>query len=255
MCDNLETQIANEKNPDVIKKHIDDANFFYFYKHIDTEHKNMESLVHYYMLSSKLKGKVRSDWDSTHWNVKSARAESVAEHVYGTCMLALAMDSEHEFHIDLERVIKMLTLHETREVLISDIEPFEGITQDIKKSIEHQATRTVLGDLIYNEAYYNLCLEFDEVKTTDSIFAHYCDKLEKDLQSKIYQDTGCHQSLDNQSYNIYFNNPKARQILANGATTAFDIVYESDRTLYDEEEESKPFGKVLDYVRYKNTNI
>ena len=131
MCDNLETKISNEKNTDAIKQYIDEAHFFYFYKHLDTEHKNIDSLVHYYQLCAKLKGKVRSDWDSTHWNVKSDRAESVAEHVYGTCMLAMAMDSEHHFNINIERVIKMLALHETIEVLIGDIEPFEGITPEI----------------------------------------------------------------------------------------------------------------------------
>ena len=255
MCDNIEAQITNEKDSDIIKSKIDEINFFYFYSHLDTNHKNLDSLVHFYQLCSQLKGKIRSGWDSTHWNVKSDRVESVAEHTYGTCVLALAMDSEHDFHINVERVIKILMLHEIGKVLIGDITPFEGITPEIKASIEHQAVKTVLGDLIYNDVYYNLFKEFDELQSNDGVFAHYCDKLEADLQSKVYQDTGCHHSLDNQSYNVVFNNPKAKKMIANGASTAFDIWYEWDRDMYNEVEESKPFGKVLDYVRYKNTNI
>jgi hypothetical protein len=91
-----------------------------------------------------------------------------------------------------------------------------------------------------------LLYEFDEHKTPEAKFAYYCDKLEDDIQSKVYQDTGCHHLLTDQKNNVVFKNPKVHQMIENGATTAFDIWYEWDKTIYEKDE---IFTKVLKYVK------
>lgn len=210
----------------------------------------LKNTMQFYLLATQLKYKIRSGWDKTHWNVSKDRLESIAEHVYGTCILALSIDSEFETNLDISKVIKMLVLHEIGEVIIGDITPFDNITPEEKLEIEHDAIRKVLGDLIKKEEYFSLLLEFDEKKTKEAIFAYHCDKLEADIQAKVYQDMGCQNPLDKQENNVVFNNKKAQEIVQNGANSAFDVWYEWDRALYADDE---IFSNILDFVKVTNT--
>ena len=107
-----------------------------------------KSTMRFYLLATQLKYKIRTGWDRTHWNVSKERIESIAEHIYGTCILALSIDSEFETHLDIGKVIKMLVLHELGEVVIGDITPFDNVTPEEKMRREHAAIKEVLGDLI-----------------------------------------------------------------------------------------------------------
>lgn len=210
----------------------------------------LKSTMRFYLLATQLKYKIRSGWDGTHWNVSKERIESIAEHVYGTCILALSIDSEFETHLDISKVIKMLVLHELGEVVIGDITPFDNVTPKEKMEKEHAAIKEVLGDLIKKEEYFALLLEFDEKKTKEAIFAYHCDKLEADIQAKIYQDMGYQNPLDKQENNVVFNSQKVQQMVQNGAKTAFDIWYEWDKSLYTDDER---FQALLDYIKEINT--
>lgn len=210
----------------------------------------LNNTMRFYLLATQLKYKIRSGWDKTHWNVSKDRLESIAEHVYGTCILALSIDSEFETNLDISKVIKMLVLHEIGEIIIGDITPFDNVTPEKKLEIEHDAIRKVLGDLIKKEEYFSLLLEFDEKKTKEAIFAYHCDKLEADIQAKVYQDMGCQNPLDEQENNVVFNNKKAQEIVRNGAKSAFDVWYEWDKALYADDE---IFSTLLDFVKSINT--
>lgn len=109
--------------------------------------------------------------DETHWNVSKERLESIAEHVYGTCILAISIDSEFETYLNINKVIKMLAIHEIGEVVIGDITPFDNITHEEKMKIEHKAMKNVLGDLIKKDELYSLLLEFDNQKQK-KLFLH-----------------------------------------------------------------------------------
>ena len=210
----------------------------------------LKSIMRFYLLATQLKYKIRSGWNETHWNVSKERLESVAEHIYGTCILALSIDSEFETHLDIDKVIKMLVLHELGEVVIGDITPFDNISPEEKMKNEHEAIKKVLGDLIKKEEYFSLLMEFDERKTRESIFAYHCDKLDADIQAKVYQDMGCQNPLDKQENNVVFKSKRVQQMVQNGAKTAFDIWYEWDKSLYSDDEN---FSKILDYVKENNT--
>ena len=105
-------------------------------------------------------------------------------------------------------------------------------------------------DLIKKEEYFALLLEFDERKTREAIFAYYCDKLDADIQAKVYQDMGCQNPLDKQENNVVFKSKRVQQIVQNGATTAFDIWYEWDKSLYADDEK---FSDLLDYIKEVDT--
>lgn len=209
-----------------------------------------KSIMSFYLLATQLKDKIRSGWDESHWNVSKERIESVAEHVYGTCILALAINSEFDSDLDIAKVLKMLVLHEIGEVIIGDITPFDNLTPEEKQRIEHVAMEKVLGDLIKKEEYVSLLLEFDERKTKEAIFARHCDKLEADIQAKVYQDSGDFPDVYvAQEENINLKK-RVQPIVEKGAKTCFDVWYEFDKSLYTDDE---VFAALLDYVREKNT--
>ena len=71
------------------------------------ENEKIEKLIKFYLLATSLKDKIRSGWNK--WNIDRQRVESVAEHIYGTCILAIAIDSEFDLDIDIYKVVMMLT--------------------------------------------------------------------------------------------------------------------------------------------------
>ena len=211
-----------------------------------------EEIFKFYYLNFRLKNKVRTGWDSKHWNVKSDRIETISEHVVGTIGLAMVLNSEFEYNFDTDKELKMLVIHETGETLIGDITPFDGITPEKKKEIEHQAMRDALGNLKEKDSLLNLLFEFDEQETPEAKCSHYCDKIEADLQAKIYQDKGMHHSLDDQKNNVVFNSSKVQQMVKDGAKDAFDIWYEWDKTIYTGDNQFPEFANILKIARENN---
>lgn len=168
----------------------------------------------------------------------------------GTIALAAALDSEFDFSANLDEVTSLLCIHELGEIEIGYITPFDEITPEQKEEIEHKAIIEVIGDLADKEKMAKSIFEFDERKSNMAKFAYYCDKLEADIQAKIYQDMGYQHPLTEQDNNVVLKNEKVRQMVTEGATTAFDIWYGWDKDIY---KDSKVLTKTLNYV--KNNRI
>ena len=149
----------------------------------------IKTILDYYVLTTKLKDVVRSGWKA--WGVKRERVESVAEHIYGTCMLAVAIWSETLPEVNISEVIMMLALHETEEIIIGDITPFDNESKQKIKKDGQKAVQAIFKDLVAKEAYFKLIQDFDARSTPEAIFAHKCDKLESDLMARLYSDEGC----------------------------------------------------------------
>ena len=75
------------------------------------------NVIEFYVLCNRLKNVVRTGW--IKWGVNKERVESIAEHIYGTQMLAIAMYSEYNYDLDLKKVLFMLACHELEEILIT----------------------------------------------------------------------------------------------------------------------------------------
>ena len=144
-----------------------------------------ENVINYYVLCNKLKDVIRTGW--TTWHIKRSRVESVAEHIYGTQMLAIAMYSEYKYDLDILKVIYMLAIHELGEIIIGDLTLFQ-ITREEKQKIEREAVHKILSCLADKEIIEELFLEFDKKETKEAIFAYQCDKLECDIQCKLYDE-------------------------------------------------------------------
>lgn len=171
-----------------------------------------ENVINYYVICNKLKNIIRTGWKD--WNVKKERLESVAEHIFGTQMLAIAMKSEYQYDVDIMKVIFMLAIHELGETIIGDLTQFQ-ISKEEKIKIEHDAVKEILSNLLEEKQIEELFLEFDSHKTKEAIFAYQCDKLECDLQSKLYDEEGC-VDLNHQENNKTMDNKLVKQLLQEG---------------------------------------
>lgn len=204
-----------------------------------------ENVVNYYVLCNKLKNVLRTGW--IDWNVNRDRIESIAEHIYGVQMLAIAMKSEYQYDIDIMKVIYMLAIHEIGETIIGDLTQFQ-ISHEEKEIIEHNAVRNILSEMLDGEEIEKLFLEFDEHETPEAIFAYQCDKMECDIQCKLYDQEGC-VDLSNQENNSTANTELVRKLLESEQSwSGMWLAFGQQKYPYDEN-----FTAVSNYV--KNNRI
>lgn len=205
------------------------------------------NVVEFYKTIVDLKQVIRSGWKQ--WNVRRERLESVAEHVYGTCLLAIVMASEFEFEyaIDIKRVVMMMAIHELEETVIPDITPFDGISEEEKMRMGHEAIVKILSPLASADKLIELIMEFDERITEEAKFAYQCDKLECDFMSILY-DRQEPVKFETASSRVR-NSSQLRNMYESGeANTMADFFYLHDKEKYDQN-----FMEVLD-VMYENAN-
>lgn len=149
--------------------------------------KEIKNVLNTYEEYLKLKRLKRKGWND--WNIKS-EPESVADHIFGCQILAWCIMQEAKLDIDIKKVIAMLSLHETEEIIIGDLTPVDKVSKQEKKERGKEAVKQVLANLNNNLEMHNLIEEFEEGKTEEAKFAKLCDKLECDLQARFYQKQG-----------------------------------------------------------------
>ena len=147
-----------------------------------------KNIINYYLLINKLKYKIRTGW--VEIGITKERLESVAEHIYGCLMLAVAIDSEYDLGIDMYKVLKMLTIHELDEVIKPDFTLRAGLTKEEKNKIGKESVDVVAGYLSSKEELINIVDEFNEGKTKEALFCYMIDKIECDMQAKVYDLEG-----------------------------------------------------------------
>lgn len=207
---------------------------------------NKESnVVEFYVLCNKLKDVVKTGWKD--WGVKRYRVESVAEHIYGVQMLAIAMWSEYRYDIDISKVITMIAVHEMEETIIGDLTCFQK-TREEKQRLGHEAVVAIFKKLSNADEIKSLIFEFDERKTPEAQFAYFCDKLEGDIQSKLYDEENC-VDLNHRGNNNSAQHEDVKNMLDSGMSwSEMWLTFGQQRYNYDEN-----FLSVSNYV--KNNKI
>lgn len=189
-----------------------------------------KNVIAFYVLCTKLKNVVRSGWKE--WGVKRERVESIAEHIYGVQMLAICMWSEYHYEIDIKKTLAMLALHELEEIIIGDITQFDEKT-NIKQNAGHLAVEKILKPLCNGKTIEELIFEFDERKSPEARFAFQCDKLECDLQCKLYDEENC-VDLKNQKGNIALRDGNVQKLMKTGKSwSEMWLLFSQHRYNYD----------------------
>ena len=209
------------------------------------ENQKIKNLLEFYLLATELKDKIRRGWEI--WNIDRERVESVAEHIYGTCILAISIDSEFELDIDIYKVVMMIVLHEIEEIKIGDLTPFDKITKEEKRRLGKRSVEKILSTLNKKVQYIELIEEFEGMKTKESTFAKMCDKLETDIQCKLYCEENCI-NINKKENEHLLKDSRIQIMLKNGENTVADLFIENDRPQYTE----KIFENIADYIKQNN---
>ncbi len=201
----------------------------------------VESTLTFYKLCNKLKDTIRKG--PLIWNIKRERIESVAEHIYGVQMLALSIYYQFQYKLDIKKVIYMIALHELEEIEIGDLAFFE--IDDEEKLIQgKRATDYILKDILGKEEISKILDEFNERKTEEARFAYHCDKLEFDIQIKLYDQEKCF-DLNHQEGNPILNNVEVRKYLDSEKNIS-NVFIEFDRAKYQDDQN---FIQIIDYLK------
>lgn len=202
----------------------------------------LSKVLDFYVTHSSLKETERTGWK--RWNV-NGRRESVTDHISSAQALAWALYSEFELDLDIFRVIAMLSIHEEGESIIGDIPPYDGEVTLTKPEREKAAVDSICNKLKRGNIIVSLFDEFEAKQTKESKFAFLCDKLDCDLQAKLYSDNErC--TINNATYQIV-SNEEIQSIIANGAKTVWDVFWEADKHYYEDTFLGEFFSSLKDY--------
>ena len=147
---------------------------------------NNMNVIKFYVLTNRLKNNIRQGW--LDWSINCERVESVAEHVFGSIMIAIGMKSEYPEaykNVNLERVALMLAIHELDKSFMQDYS-----LKQVTKEERQEALVKALDGLAMKDELLNIIDEFNARETEDAKFAYTCNEFESDLQSKLYDEAG-----------------------------------------------------------------
>ena len=143
----------------------------------------IKNLIDFHKKAEKLKTTTRHSWLTD-----SARQESVAEHSWMLCLLALLLADKIETKVDLLKVLKMLIIHDLAEVVTGDIPSHEVSTrQENKYESEKKAFKGLVDSLPKEKANEIVALweEFEKKETPEAKFGNSLDKVEAVMQHNL----------------------------------------------------------------------
>ena len=190
-----------------------------------------ENIIKFYLIANKLKEKIRTGWVEVE--ISDDRLESVAEHVYGCLMLAIAIDSEYKLDLDMFKVLKMIALHELEETIMKDFTIRDNISPEDKIKLGKKSVLKATEGLIKQQEMVELLDEFNNRSTKEAVFCYHIDKIECDFQAKIYDLKGKF-SLEKALVDLnYFG--KEGDKIRDKVQTASDVWIEYDKKRYQDD--------------------
>ena len=144
--------------------------------------KKIEEQVKFLMEIDKVKGILRQSVILGDVN----RRENDAEHSWHMAICALTLKEYVDLeNIDLEKVFKMILLHDVVEVYSDDTPAFSNTSKEEKFRKELAAAEKIyslLPEEQYKE-YFKLWLEFENMETNDAKFANVFDRFQGFMQN------------------------------------------------------------------------
>ena len=187
------------------------------------EYEQFIKILEFHKLATKLKTTLRQGWVT--WRLENERVESVADHIFGTCMLAVGIFSTVKpQNLDINKVITMLMLHETEEIIIGDLTPIDIKTATMAQD-GHQAVLEVFKDFENTSHFLELIQEFEDNITLEAQFARQCDKFEADLQARLYESNF---NIEKVSQSVK-NFPKIQELNKLGYTDVCELFLQNDK--------------------------
>ena len=157
----------------------------------------MDKIYKYFKEINKLNQLIRTGWLIR--KVKADRLESVSEHAFTTCLLALSVIDKYNLSLDVEKLLKMILIHEVGEIDVGDIPVSDTEKHKNKHEKELQGVIRV-SNILEEQWMLDLWLEFEEKKSKEAQFAYKMDKLNAVLQAKYYSEVTKNPNLFTEFY-------------------------------------------------------
>lgn len=144
--------------------------------------KKLQEQIKFLMEIDKVKGILRQSVILGDVN----RRENDAEHSWHMALCALTLKEYVEFeNINIEKVLKMILLHDIVEVYSDDTPAFSNTSKEEKFRKELAAAEkifSILPEEQYKE-YFKLWLEFENMESDESKFANVFDRFQGFIQN------------------------------------------------------------------------
>lgn len=144
----------------------------------------MKHIYSYFEEINKLNNIVRTGWINR--SLPLERRESVSEHIFTMSLLALSVIDKYNLNtLNIEKVLKMILIHELGEIDVGDIalptkeqlkQKYDGELKCVKR----------ICNLLDEQWMLDLWEEFEAKKTEEAIFVYKMDKLQAVMQAKYY---------------------------------------------------------------------
>lgn len=146
---------------------------------------NISPVIPLYYQLNNLKQIVRQGW--LNHGVPVDKCESVADHSYGTALLAVLTAESYFPQLDKSKILIMSLLHDAGETVTGDLTPDSLITKEEKHRQELMAVRQMFSRIPAGEQYIQLFQEYLEGQTPEAKFVKEIEYLEMAFQAQIYE--------------------------------------------------------------------
>ena len=143
-----------------------------------------KDIINFYMIASKLKNVKRKGWEEV--GISDAKVESVADHIYGSLVLAMALSSEKKLNLNMEKVFKMLIVKDLKKAILMKEESLNSIENNNDEELLKDLTESLLS----KDEILSIYHEYKSLETPEAKFVLHISKLESDLQAKKYEQDG-----------------------------------------------------------------
>lgn len=144
--------------------------------------KKLQEQIKFLMEIDKVKGILRQSVILGDVN----RRENDAEHSWHMALCALTLKEYVKFeNINIEKVLKMILLHDIVEVYSDDTPAFSSYNKEEKFQKELLAAKKIFGILPEEQymEFFKLWLEFENMETEDAKFANVFDRFQGFIQN------------------------------------------------------------------------
>jgi putative hydrolases of HD superfamily len=145
----------------------------------------LSGAVRFFFEIEALKNLLRTGWVLR--GMPQDKVESVADHVFGVALMADSLASQYAPHLNREKILRMVLVHELGEVYAGDITPRENVSKEEKHRMEREGIEKVLAGLPSKAEYLALWEEFEACETPEACWVTQIDRLEF-----VFQMVACH---------------------------------------------------------------
>jgi len=142
----------------------------------------MEKILELMKLGQRLKEELRHSW------LPTGRRESVAEHTWSVALMAIALEPYLSKEVKMERLLKMVVIHDLVEAYAKDVPLFYTIDDQEARAVKYEneskaikQIRDLLGGNGGQELY-DIWMEFEQKETYEARIVYALDKLEAQIQ-------------------------------------------------------------------------